>query len=268
MSDITIRASSFAELFDCPARFKARNIDNMRSRSSGAAHLGTSLHAGTGLFDQAIIEGTPVSVDDAVDCFVDMVRSPDFDVDWGELPISQAIDTGVLLTTRYCQDIAPSASYEAVELQCNPLTIAMSNGVKITLTGTVDRVRMKDDKRGISDLKSGARIIKNGEVDTDKHTVQLGTYELLEVLVKNTTGQDMTLDAEIIALPTTGRATPQVATVRRPSKVLLGDSEHTGLLDVAAAMVKSGAFFGNTKSVLCSEKYCPAYATCWWRAKS
>jgi hypothetical protein len=267
VTELTIRASALAELFDCPARFKARHIDNMPSRTSGAAHLGTSLHAGTGLFDQAVIEQTPVTVEDAVDHFVDTVRNPDFDVDWGDKPLSEAIDTGVLLTTRYCQNIAPLASYEAVELKCDDLTLKMSNGVRLTLTGNVDRVRNKDGKRGITDLKSGARIIKNGEVDTDKHTVQLGTYELLEVLYKNTTGQDMLLDAEVVALPTQGPPIPRVATVTRPSKVLLGDSEHTGLLDVAAAMVKSGAFFGNTKSVLCSAKYCPAYAKCWWRAK-
>jgi RecB family exonuclease len=268
MDAIDIRASSLGEMFDCPARWYARNVERIKSPSSGAAQLGTSLHAGTGLYDSSrIADGTPASIEDALDCFVDAVRNPAEEVAWTDITPAQAIDRGVLLVTRYCREIAPTRAYQAVELQCDPLPIRAENGVLITLTGTADRIRVLDDKRGIADLKSGARIVKDGAVDVDKHAVQLGTYELIEVLVKQTTGEDMLLDAEIIALPTKGPAVPVTATVRRPSRLLLGDNDHPGLLDVAAAMAKSEAFFGNPKSVLCSAKYCPAYAKCWWRAK-
>jgi hypothetical protein len=264
--EVSIRASSLAELFDCPARFKAKNIDGMRSPTSGAAHLGTSLHASTGAFDQAVIEGSPISIEDACDKLVDTIKNPSEAVAWADVTRGEAIDRGVLLTTAYCRDIAPNKTYEAVELQCAPLVIAMNNGVRLTLTGTTDRIRVRDEKRGISDMKSGARIIKDGAVDVDKHAVQLGTYELIEVLTKNTTGKDMTLDAEVVALPTKGAAVPQVATITRPSRLLFGDAEHVGLLDAAAAIIKSGSFYGNTKSTLCSERYCPAFKKCWWRA--
>ena len=43
----TIRASSWADLFDCPARWYAKNVQGLRLPSSGAAALGTAVHAGT-----------------------------------------------------------------------------------------------------------------------------------------------------------------------------------------------------------------------------
>lgn len=267
MTDFSIRASSLSELMDCPARWAAKHIDRLSTPSSGASHLGTSLHKGTGLFDQARIEQSPIELQDAVDAFVDAVKKPEREVAWTDMTPGEAIDVGVQLTLAYCRDLAPSIEFSAVELTCDPLTLNMDNGVRLTLTGQADRVRIAaDGKRGIADLKSGKRIIKDGEVDLDKHVAQLGTYELIEVLVKKTTGEDMLADAQVIALPTSGRPTPKVATIRRPSRVLLGDAEHPGLLDVASQMLKSGTFFGNTRSQLCSEKYCPAFKTCWWRA--
>jgi len=268
MKDITIRASSLAEMFDCPARWAAKNIERMRSPTSGRSYLGTSLHKGAGMFDQAKLEGSPISVDDAAQVFVDAINNPEEEVRWTDVTRDEAIDRGVTLTVNYCRDIAPAETYEAVELKCEPLTIAMENGVKITLTGQADRVRVVGEDRGIADLKSGTRIVNSkGEVSVDKHTAQLGTYELIEVLVKQTTGLEMLADAQVIALPTAGDPTPRVATVRRPSRVLLGDDKRSGLLHAASRMAEAETFYGNPSSMLCTEKYCPAYATCWWRAQ-
>ena len=53
---INIRASSLGELFDCPARWAAKNLDNLRMPGNGKAHLGTSLHASTAAFDASALD--------------------------------------------------------------------------------------------------------------------------------------------------------------------------------------------------------------------
>jgi hypothetical protein len=267
MKDATIRASSLGELFDCPARWAAKYLEGRTSYTSGRSHLGTALHKGAGLFDQARIEGSPISVEDATDAFVDAIKKPEGEVRWIDVTKDEAIERGVRLTVNYCNDIAPLETYQAVELKCEPLTISMENGVKITLTGQADRVRLVGEHKGISDLKSGTRIVNaKGEVSVDKHVAPLGTYELIEVLVKQTTGEEMLADAQVIALPTKGDPTPRTTTVRRPSRVLLGDENRPGLLHAAARMIEAETFYGNPQSMLCSERFCPAYKTCWWRA--
>jgi hypothetical protein len=203
-----------------------------------------------------------------MEAFVEAIKNPEGEVRWVDVTKDEAIERGVALTVNYCRDIAPVETYQAVELKCDPLTIAMENGVKITLTGQADRVRLVGDMKGISDLKSGTRIVNSkGEVAIDKHVAQLGTYELIEVLVKQTTGEEMLADAQVIALPTQGDPTPVTTTVRRPSRVLLGDENRPGLLHAAARMIEAETFYGNPQSMLCSDKYCPAHATCWWRAQ-
>jgi len=70
-TDIKIRASSLAELFDCPARWHAKNILKMWMPSNYKARLGTAVHAGAAAFDQARLDGTPITADDAAGALVD-----------------------------------------------------------------------------------------------------------------------------------------------------------------------------------------------------
>ena len=74
----------------------------------------------------------------------------------------------------------------------------------------------------------------------------------------------------MIALPTSGNQTKVATeTVESPSRILLGGwhdgKKQAGLLDVAAKYAKNDLWPGNPRSQLCSEKYCPVYAKCWWR---
>lgn len=264
---IRVRASALSELFDCAARFEARHLSGKgETFTSGPAALGTAIHAGTAAFDQAALEDQPISVEDAVGVTLDALRHPELEVRYDDtLNRVDSLNLGARLTVGYCNEIAPQVVYEAVELACESMTVTFENGVRMELTGTVDRVRRVADRRGISDLKSGRAIVQRGEVRVDKHIAQLGTYELLEVMAKATTGHAMVLPAQVIALPTSGEATPALGEVERPSRVLFGDGKRPGLLDVAAHMFKTGAFYGNPKSTLCSPKYCPAYRKCWWR---
>jgi hypothetical protein len=290
MNEILIRASSLPTMFDCAARWYAQNVEGLRTPNGGAAHLGTSLHHASAQFDLARVEEKPITTDDAVDLFVDRCKNPneeDGEVVWDRaMPKQKAVDVGVRLTLNYCENHAPRYLFCAVEVRCEPLTIDMGDGVRITLTGQADRVRYvqpidepwwkhgdTDDgaqinKYGICDVKSGRRIVAaDGSIAIDKHVAQLGQYELIQLLAHQKLGYKFTLPAEVIAFPTSGsRAEVSVATVESPSRLLLGDeAQPQGLLHMAAKMAKAELFPGNPKSVLCSEKYCPKYHTCWWR---
>ena len=56
-----------------------------------------------------------------------------------------------------------------------------------------------------------------------------------------------------------------VGEIDSPRDALIGDAESPGALQHAAAMLKSGMFYGNPRSQLCGAKFCPAHATCVFR---
>lgn len=253
----TIRASSLSTLFDCPARFEAVHILGLRSPSSGAAHLGTSIHASTALFDQAALDGAPVTADDAAGLFVDTLFNPEQEVDWEDSSPRAVERIGLTLHSRYCSDVAPTQDYVGVEVQCERLEIT---DLGLALTGTTDRIRRVDGELGISDLKSGGRAVgADGNAVTNGHRPQLGVYELLAEFAF---GEPLTAPAEIIGLQT-GK-TPRIGRgeVAGARAALVGDEDSPGLLHHAARLIHSGGFYGNPKSVLCSARYCPRWSTC------
>jgi hypothetical protein len=259
----TVRASSWPSLFDCAHKWYWQNIMGLRSPSGGPAVLGQAVHAGTAAYDQAVLDGTRLSITDAVDVSREALAKPEGDVLWDDgLTPREADNFAVSLTSRYCSDIAPTRTYAAVELLCTALDIATPHGV-VRVTGTTDRVRVLDDQRkGISDLKTGGCATEKTESGgrravTKGHHIQLGIYTLM---AEQATGERMDAPAEIVGLQTT-KDTPcavgEIADVKTP---LLGDGKFPGLIEIAAGMLKSGVFPPNPKSMLCSNKYCPAYA--------
>ena len=134
----------------------------------------------------------------------------------------------------------------------------------IALTGTTDRVRQLSDGRlGIADLKTGGRAVgTDGRAVTQGHAVQLGVYELL---AEHGLDVRITAPAQIVGM-NTGKtpAGQRVGTgeVDSPRHALLGSEEAPGLLEHAANLIHAGAFYGNSKSMLCSEKYCPRHGVC------
>lgn len=260
----TIRASSWPSLFDCGHRWYWQNIVGLKNPSSGAAALGTAVHAGTATFDSArMLNDSSVSVTDAVDMARDNLAHPEYEVAWDDdmTPV-EADSFAIKLTTRYCNEIAPLRTYSAVELEYEALDIATEHGV-VRVTGTTDRVRVLDDGRcGISDIKTGGRATEKApdgsrRAVTKGHQLQLGIYTLM---AEQASGARMEAPAEIIGLQTTKEApcgTDEIADVKTP---LLGTEEHPGLIEIAARMLRDGIFPPNPKSMLCSNKYCPAYA--------
>lgn len=263
MEPVAIRASSLSELFDCPARWEAKHLLNMRLPASGAALLGTAVHAGTALFDQARLDGNPLTPDEAAGAVVDTIQKPDFEVDWEDSNPNETEKLALPLHKLYCEKVAPAQEYIAIETVCGDLTIS---DLGITLTGTVDRVRKTDDGLGIADIKTGkTAVAADGTVNIKGHALQLGVYE---ILAGHALQKPIDAPAQIIGLQVAktdkGRRVG-CAEIGLAREVLLDDEGSPGLLRHASRLVHSGDFYGNPRSALCGEKYCPRYCICKWR---
>jgi hypothetical protein len=160
--------------------------------------------------------------------------------------------------------VAPTRDYIAVEQHLDEMTISFDDlDIDITLTGTLDRMFQKDGKFGVADLKTGARACSQG---SGKHRAQVGVYELMadELLRRDGSGT-IELPGEIIQLQTSSEYQVAVAPVVGARTLLLGDDQNTGMIAHIARALKSGDFWGNPSSWLCSEKYCPAWTTCFYK---
>ena len=264
MNAANLRASSIGDLFDCALRWKAKNLDEIWQPASGAAHLGTSIHAGTGAYDQASMEGSPISIDDATGVMIDTLYQSEFDIAWDDQTPEKAELIARALVRHYCETIAPDREYVAVEARCDDLTIDV-DGFLLTLTGTVDRVRRDPGgSLGICDLKTGKTAVgTDGTVAAGKHAAQLGAYE---ILAQHAIGRPMDAPAEIIGLQTNGKARVGSGLIERPRELLLGGEDHQGLIEMVAGIIRSGVFPPNNRSLLCSGKFCPVHSTCKYRS--
>ena len=262
---VQVRASGLSDLFDCPARWYAKNIEERFMPSSPSAQLGTAVHAGTAFFDDMAIRGTPVSIDDTVGAVVDALHDESRDVDWGDESPDKLEPVATSLVRLYCEEIAPTMTYVAVEAKCPELTL---DDLGITLTGSTDRIRRdQDGKLGICDIKTGkTAVAADGTVKTQGHAAQMAVYELL---AGEAIGTPMTAPAIIIGLQSAKTAKGRrcgIGSITGAVDLLLGTDDQPGLLQMAGKMLKSGTFYGNARSSLCSEKYCPVYNTCFWRS--
>ncbi len=260
---ITIRASSWGALFDCPHRWEGIHILNLRNVVGLRAALGTAIHAGTAVFDQGRIDHSGITPDDAAGAFVDKLRDPDnaYDPSRDDLTIRKAEQIGITLVASYCTEVSPRYTFEKVEMQTKPLDIDCGGGVVVRLTGTMDRARVRKTTGGfgISDIKTGSSAVQNGVAKTKGHSPQIATYELL---FEHSTGIPVTEAGEIIGMKTSGSPEIAVGAISNARRVMVGDEQSPGLIEFAAKMFGTGLFFPNPSSRLCSEKYCPRHPTC------
>lgn len=262
-----VRASSWGSLFDCAHRWEGTHIMKLHSPSGARAALGTAIHAGTAHFDAARVAGQDPSTQDAGEVFMDHLNNPREEVNWraDDLKKTDAERIGLTLVSRYCADVAPRFHYIAVEMETTPLVIDCGGGVKIQLTGTMDRARAIADTYGvrIADVKTGTRAVESDDngnrvAKTKGFGPQLGTYELL---YEHTTGEQVTGPGEIIGMHT-GKPEIAVAEIKDARRLLTGTEQSPGLLEYAAVMFRTGMFPPNPQSTLCSKKYCARWATC------
>lgn len=260
----TIRASSLSDLFDCPARWAAKHIDGKYMPRTSRAQLGTAVHASTAAYDTSVLTGAGMTVDEAAAAAVDAVHNPTEEVDWEDEKPADIEKIAVALHTKYCTIVAPKQNYRAVEVKCNGLYL---EDLRITLTGTTDRIRsVEHGGFGISDIKTGKNAVgADGTVATKGHTYQIGVYELIGEFGS---GLRITEPGEIIGLQTAKTDKSQrvgTGLITGAREVLIGTEETPGILATAANIIHRGDFWGNPKSMMCSEKYCPVYNSCNYR---
>lgn len=263
MSNLTIRASAFGGLFDCGYRFEWEHVLGHKKPAGLRALLGTGVHHGTATFDTARLLDAPISADDAAGAFVDALHNPEFEVSYNQddLTVREAERIGLVLTTKYCLEIAPQFTYTAVEMKLDPLVIDCGGGTTVTLTGTMDRARVavSDDGIIIPDVKTGMRVVSSaGECNTKGRLPQLGTYQLLY----EHTMKEPTIGSQIIGLGTSSKTPVAVSPVFDARAVMVGNDDQPGLISMAAKIFQTGLFTPNPQSALCSEKYCGRWSTC------
>lgn len=260
---ITIRASSFGTLFDCPARWIAINLEGRRMPQSSNAALGTALHTGTALFDTERMNGQVPSISAATDAAVESIRNPRDETVW-EDGKDKAEKVAQSLTEKYCKEESHKHNFVAVEASVDSLLIS---DLEIVLTGTTDRVALTEEGYGVRDIKSGKQAVgTDGKAKTAGHAAQTGVYELV---AEAGCGLPITAPAGIIGLQTNLTPDKQrigTGEIVGAREVLLGDAENTGLLITASKLVHGEIPpWGNPKSMMCHERYCPTFKTCFWR---
>jgi hypothetical protein len=267
MTDIvSIRASSWWDLFDCAARWHYKHVDGLRTPVSFSGHLGISLHKATAKFDQRRIDQPHANdndVTEAIETFVDALAKPEYDVAPDDDAPPKAEEIGRKLTATYCTKVSPRYQFAAVEMSVDGLDIVTEH-LTIRMTGTADRLRVRNVGRGVavSDLKSGVKAVRtDGTAETKGHKAQLGAYELL---AEQKLGEPIVADAEIIGLQTTSKARIGTATVSGAKEMMVGSAGSPGMIEIAASMLRSGLLPPNPKSMLCSPKYCPGWSRCKW----
>lgn len=265
MSDpFRVRASSWAGLFDCAMRWEGIHILGLPNVVGLRAALGTAIHHGTAVFDQSRLPGgSGLTVDDAAGAFVDKLRDPEneYDPARDDLSVSDAERVGLDLVAQYCRHVSPRYEFTAVEMETKPLDIDCGSGVTVRLTGTLDRSRVWSTSKGegIADLKSGSTAVQKGAAVTKGHGAQVGTYELL---YEHSTGRRCTEPAEIIGLKTKGKPEIALGEIKNGRRIMVGDESTPGLIEFAADMFRSGRFYPNPRSLICSEKFCARWNTC------
>lgn len=276
--DVHLRASGIWEWADDPYRAFIRQIEGLRLPSTPPAAIGTAVHASTAEYDRSRLEKNEakwLSCDDTAE-IVEEVLGDMQDVDWGGVTKEKAKAIGIGCHSRYCFDVAPLQFYTHVEATLTemPIDIELNDGrvVRITLTGTLDRIREIASEfeaadgtpqfnvaYGIADVKTGGRAVSQ---PAGRHKAQLGVYELL---AEHSLDLKITLPGQILALQTSARYEAVIKEVPNCTSALVGNEHQKGLLHHIASMLASGDFYGNASSFMCSEKYCPAYDWCIFR---
>jgi hypothetical protein len=274
-----IRASGLWEWADCPQRAYIKQIEGVRLPTTPPAIIGTAVHKSTAEFDRSRLDKNEahwLSCDDTAEIVEEVLSNPQEEVNWGGVTKETAKAIGIGCHSRYCFDVAPLQFYTHVEetLTEMPIDIGIADGrvVRLTLTGTLDRVReiatefalpdgtpQFDVSYGIADVKTGARAVSQ---PGGRHKAQLGVYELL---AEHTLDIKMTLPGQILALQTSSNYEAEVKEVPNCAAALVGNEHQKGLLHHIASMLASGDFYGNANSFMCSEKYCPAWDWCLFR---
>jgi len=263
MDSYRVRASGIAGFFSCPSKWANDHLGGTILPSTPPAVIGSAVHKSTAEFDRSRLDENKarwLTADDTAEVLLEYLKHPPEEVDWTGSNIEKAATTALGVHTRYCHEVAPTHTYQLVEQTMDNLTIAWEElAIEIVLTGTLDRSYIKDGLIGVADLKTGAVACSQ---NTGKHKAQLGAYELLAA---EKLGIIIEQPGELIQLQTSSNYKVAVQQVHNARIALLGDDNNLGMLTHIARALKSGDYWGNPSSWLCSEKYCGAWNHCIYR---
>ena len=266
MEIVRIRASSLASLFDCPARFEAVQIKKITMPRNPKNLIGNAVHHACAAFDACKLAGNSILINDAANLSEQYINDVKDEVDWGDSDIKTTIAKAKKLVQVYCVKIAPMYEFVMVEPEdLKPVQIDFEDIILI-LSGTPDRAYITiDGLYGGADLKTGISVVDaNNQVETAKHLAQAAIYTLL---IEENYDIELTEPFHILGLGTSGDE-PRTGIGIMPGNLreyLFGnslDDKPEGILNLAARLLKAGIFYGNPRSMMCHEQYCPIYRTC------
>lgn len=263
---VEVRASSWGRLFDCAHSWEGEQLLKLTRPGGIRPLLGTAIHAATAAFDQARIDGAPITLNDARDVFLDALHHPTEDVDYQKdrsITMQTAEEIGLRLVIRYCHEISPQFQFSAVEMSMKPVDIDVGEELTLRLKGTMDRARVAVGSAGaiIPDIKSGQRLIGDEGVILKGRSAQLGAYQ---IMYEENTGEQ-TSGSQIIALQTSKDTPVGVSKVFDAKRAMLGTAYQEGLIEHAVQFLKSGLFPPNPQSQTCSPTFCGRWDHCIYR---
>lgn len=88
---IPIRASSLSDLFDCPARWEAKNLLNKRMPAGARTRLGTAIHEAVTQWDHMHLIGETISTEECSEILHQQIWQPNEEVDWADLDQNSAV---------------------------------------------------------------------------------------------------------------------------------------------------------------------------------
>ena len=242
---IKIRASSWPTLFDCALRWYYDNIVGLRMPSSTGARLGTAIHAGCAAADR----GTDTF--EAAESAVRVFQNPDEEC----APITYSEQRMAERAASACVQSYVSTfgarKFSHIEVEVSECVVETEHG-SYMITGHVDRIENGQTK----DIKTGVSRVVNGKVKVNADHLQMGIYA---IMAKAETGANISNDVTIIGASTRTYEWAE-HTIYDAVQIMIGESDDDGMLNFAGKMLKHGLFPPNPKSMLCSEKYCAAFA--------
>ncbi len=269
---VFVRASALSGYADCPRRAAARLFKHEilaagyelreTGRSIGAS-IGTAVHAGAALTLREKMAGGATPLSAATDCAVEEYRAIAeegmlFD---RETPTGNAAESQIVrMVDVFQRAVVPHIEPIAVEerLECD-------TGFGIILTGQKDVLARDPNK--LHDVKTGKR--------QSKHTAQLGSYSLLS----KSHGYDVkSACTDFIQRVSLSKPQPEPVTTEynlaKAENVALNTLRHiasdlemfrNGDEKLGILPGDSSAFMTNPSSMLCSDKFCPAWGSSWCR---
>jgi len=275
MKKVEVRASSWADLFDCAYRWEGVHRFGMNKPISPRMHLGTAIHETTALADLAHMNLDDYTPSDVADIFMHNFHYPKYEVDWTytDAPMISLEHTGVKLAVDYHNIVTPLYEFDAVEKQIDDVEIEVpKHGITIVMTGKMDRSRIitsdpggsypwpiaKRNKR-IVDLKTGKQAVENGRAKTKGNIAQVAAYQLIEQVAS---GEAVDSTAEIIGMKTAGTTEIGFAEIPKAMDIMTGTEDTPGMIEIAANMFKEELFPPNPFSLFCDKRYCPRWEKC------